>query len=158
ELYDCGPDRAPRRIGAYLMWVAFATTCITSSMFVTALAPNLFAIELARKVAGIDLTWGQWLTGFLPIGLPLLLALPWLAYKLYPPEVRASSEVPRWAAGESASLGPIPPNELLMAALVVAALGFWIGGTTLLDPAMVALAAIGVMVMFSIVAWDDIAG
>jgi len=158
ELYECGPDRAPRRIGAYLMWVAFATTCITSSMFVTALAPNLFAIELARKVAGIDLTWGQWLTGFLPIGVPLLLALPWLVYKIYPPEVRASSEVPRWAAGELARLGPITSQELLMAALVVAALGFWIAGGNLLDPAMVALAAIAIMVMCSIVAWDDIAG
>jgi L-tartrate/succinate antiporter len=157
ELYDCRPDRAPRRIGAYLMWVAFATTCITSSMFVTALAPNLLAIELAHKVAGVNLTWGQWLTGFLPIGLPLLLALPWLVYKIYPPEVRASREVPIWAAGELAKLGPITWKELLMTALVIAALGFWIAGTNLLDPAMVALAAIGVMVMFSIVAWDDIA-
>ena len=158
ELYDCAPDKEPRRIGAYLMWVAFSTTCITSSMFVTALAPNLFAIELARKVAGVNLTWGEWLIGFLPVGVPLLLALPWLAYKIYPPEVRASSEVPRWAAEELARLGPVSLKELLMACLAVAALGFWIAGGNVLDPAMVALAAIAVMVIFSIVAWDDIAG
>jgi L-tartrate/succinate antiporter len=158
ELYGCAPDRAPRRIGAYLMWVAFSTTCITSSMFVTALAPNLFAIDLARKIAGIDLTWGQWLIGFLPIGAPLLLASPWLAYKIYPPEVRASREVPQWAAAELTSLGPVTPKELVMAGLVVAALGFWIAGGNLLDPAMVALAAIAVMVIFSVVAWEDIAG
>jgi L-tartrate/succinate antiporter len=158
ELYGCGPDRAPRRIGAYLMWVAFATTCITSSMFVTALAPNLFAIELVRKITGIDLTWGQWFAGFLPIGAPLLLALPWLVYKIYPPEVRASIEVPRWAAAELAKLGPVTSRELLMAALVVTALAFWIAGNNLLDPAMVALAAIAMMVIFAIVAWDDIAG
>ena len=128
ELYDCAPDKEPRRIGAYLMWVAFSTTCITSSMFVTALAPNLFAIELARKIAGVNLTWGEWLIGFLPVGVPLLLALPWLVYKIYPPEVRASSEVPLWAAEELARLGPVSLKELLMACLAVAALGFWIGG------------------------------
>src|SRR5688572_8126881 len=32
ELYGSRPDESPRRIGAYLMWVAFATTCVTSSM------------------------------------------------------------------------------------------------------------------------------
>ena len=43
ELYGSRPGDSARRIGAYLMWVAFATTCVTSSMFVTALAPNLLA-------------------------------------------------------------------------------------------------------------------
>src|SRR6476620_9808227 len=49
ELYRSAPGESARRIGAYVMWVAFATTCVTSSMFVTALAPNLFAIELVRN-------------------------------------------------------------------------------------------------------------
>ena len=35
------PTENPRAIGAYLFWVAFATTCLTSSMFVTSQAPNL---------------------------------------------------------------------------------------------------------------------
>jgi L-tartrate/succinate antiporter len=41
------------RIGGYLMWTAIATTCVTSSMFITALAPNLLAIELINKTAKI---------------------------------------------------------------------------------------------------------
>src|SRR5512145_1847612 len=44
-LYDSKPnDPSARRIGSYIMWVAIATTCITSSMFLTALAPNLLAV------------------------------------------------------------------------------------------------------------------
>lgn len=51
-LYDSKPnDPSSRRIGGYLMWTALAVTCVTSSMFLTALAPNLLAIELARKIA-----------------------------------------------------------------------------------------------------------
>jgi L-tartrate/succinate antiporter len=158
DLYGSAPGESSRRIGSYLMWVAFSTTCVTSSMFVTALAPNLFAIELARKVAGVDLSWMSWLRGFLPIGAPLFAALPWLVYKIYPPEIRTSAEVPRWAAQELTDLGPITIKEVIMASLVVAALALWIGGGSFVDPAMVALAAISLMVLFSLISWDDIVG
>jgi L-tartrate/succinate antiporter len=56
ELYGSRPGDSPRRIGSYLMWVAFSTTCVTSSMFVTALAPNLLAIDFVRKASGIEIT------------------------------------------------------------------------------------------------------
>jgi L-tartrate/succinate antiporter len=158
DLYGSAPGESSRRIGSYLMWVAFSTTCVTSSMFVTALAPNLFAIELARTAAGIDLTWMGWLRGFLPIGGPLFAALPWLVYRIYPPEIRTSAEVPRWAAQELTALGPITIKEVMMASLVVAALALWIGGGSFVDPAMVALVAISLMVLFSLISWDDIVG
>jgi L-tartrate/succinate antiporter len=125
-------------------------------MFVTALAPNLFAIELARKTARIDLTWTDWLLGFLPVGVPLFLALPWMVYKIYPPQIRTSLEVPRWATQQLTSLGPITLKESMMAALAVGALALWIGGARFIDPAMVALAAISIMIILSLVSWDDI--
>ena len=156
ELYGSGPGESSRRIGAYLMWVAFSTTCITSSMFVTALAPNLFAIELARKAARIDLTWTDWAVGFLPVGVPLFVALPWLVYRVYPPEITSSVEVPRWAEQELANLGAITLNEAAMAALAAGALALWIGGAGFIDPAMVALVAISLMIVLSLVSWDDI--
>src|SRR5688572_25472170 len=34
ELYGPGSCETPRRIGGYLMWVAFASTCVTSTLFV----------------------------------------------------------------------------------------------------------------------------
>lgn len=156
ELYGSAPGASSRGIGSYLMWVAFATTSITSSMFVTALAPNLFAIEMARKTASLDLTWTGWFLGFLPVGGPLLCVLPWLVYKIYPPQIRMSVEVPRWAAEELAKLGAISVKESIMAALAVFALGLWIAGASFIDPAMVALAAISLMIVLALVSWDDI--
>jgi L-tartrate/succinate antiporter len=158
ELYGSAPGESARRIGAYVMWVAFATTCVTSSMFVTALAPNLFAIELVRKVTGVEITWTGWFFGFLPVGAPLLLVLPWLVYKLYPPEIRTSTEVPQWAARELAKVGGITPKETIMAALAVIALGLWIAGGRLIDPTMVALVGISLMLVVGLVSWDDIVG
>jgi L-tartrate/succinate antiporter len=77
-LYGSFPNNNPRRIGGYLLWTGFATTCVTSSMFLTALAPNLLAVEIARKVAHVDISWGTWALGFLPVGIPLFAATPLL--------------------------------------------------------------------------------
>jgi L-tartrate/succinate antiporter len=49
-----------RRVGSYIMWVAIAATCVTSSMFLTGLAPNLLAVELVKKTANVELTWVNW--------------------------------------------------------------------------------------------------
>jgi L-tartrate/succinate antiporter len=127
-------------------------------MFITALAPNLLALELVRKATGVQITWLQWFAGFAPVGLPLVLALPWLVYKLYPPEIRASAEVPRWAAAELTKLGPITVKERLMAGLVIMALGLWIFGGDVIDATMVALVAISLMLILRVVSWNDVVG
>ena len=58
------------------MWTAFASTAVTSSMFLTALGPNLLALGLVRQATAIDITWSQWSLGFLPVGLLLIAPLP----------------------------------------------------------------------------------
>src|SRR5688572_2209790 len=156
ELYGSRPHESPRRIGGYLMWVAFATTCVTSSMFVTALAPNLLAVELVRKAAGIEITWMAWFLGFLPIGGLLVLALPWLVYWIYPPEIKSSAEVPKWAARELTAMGRVTRHEWTMAALVIVALGLWIIGAQWIDATTVALAAISLMLIGRVVTWDEV--
>lgn len=157
-LYGSGRGESARRIGSYLMWVAFAATCVTSSMFITALAPNVLAIELVRKATGVEITWTQWFMGFVPVGVLLLAGLPWLVYRVYPPEVRSSAEVPQWAARELTALGRITRAEWVMAALVVMALALWIAGARVIDPTMVALVGVSLMLITGIVSWGDIVG
>ena len=156
ELYGSAPGESARRVGAYVMWVAFATTCVTSSMFVTALAPNLLLLTMARDMAGVHITWADWFLGFLPIGAVLLLALPWLVYRLYPPGVRASSDVPRWAAGALRDMGPVRRHEVTMAVIASLALLGWIFAGNLLDPTLVAMAAVALMLVLGVVSWDDV--
>ena len=73
------------RIGTYLMWVAISTTCVTSTLFMTALAPNVLAVELVRKTVHVDLQWLKWLFAALPACLLLLAAVPLLTYLLERP-------------------------------------------------------------------------
>jgi len=155
-LYGSFPNNNPRRIGGYLLWTGFATTCVTSSMFLTALAPNLLAVEIARKVAHVDISWGLWALGFLPVGILLFAATPLLAYFLYPPEIKRGDQVAHWAGGELISMGRITRSEATMGLLAVAALVGWIAGGRWISPVTVALAVISLMLLARVVTWNDI--
>jgi len=156
-LYGSLPDRSARKIGSYLMWTGYAITNVTSSMFLTALAPNLLAIEIARKVAKVDITWTVWMIGFLPVGLLLFATTPLLTYVLYPPEITRGGEVVRWAKDELTIIGRISRRELTMAVLAVLALAGWIKGGSWVAPVTVALSVISVMILTKVITWSDIA-
>lgn len=156
-LYDSRPnDPSARRIGSYVMWVAIAATSVTSSMFLTGLAPNLLAVELVRKAAGVEFTWAQWFVAFAPAGILLLVLVPPLVAWLYPPEVRDSPAVAEWAAQELARMGGISAGEIKLAVLVAIALALWIFGGDYVNATTVALAAISLMLVTGVLAWDDI--
>ncbi|HJV60250.1 MAG TPA: anion permease [Albitalea sp.] len=156
-LYDSKPnDPSARRIGSYIMWVALSTTCVTSSLFLTGLAPNLLAVELVNKTSQVSLTWTQWFTAFAPIGVTLLILLPPLAYWLYPPTVKEGTEVPSWAAGELRQMGALSRREITLAILVVIALVMWIFGGDAINPTTAALVVISLMLVTGVVTWDDI--
>jgi L-tartrate/succinate antiporter len=159
-LYDSYPGETSRKIGSYLMWTALATTCITSSMFLTALAPNLLALELVRKTASVNISWAEWAIGFLPVGLFLFAVTPYLVYKIYPPEVKVSHECATWAADELLKIGRITGKEVTMAILGVVALTLWIfgGGWFNLDATVVALMVFCAMILTGVISWDDVTG
>ena len=156
-LYDSKPnDPSARRIGSYIMWVAIAATCVTSSMFLTALAPNLLALELVKKTAKIDITWTQWFLSFAPVGIALLVAIPLVAYWIYPPEVKEGDEVPKWAAQELERQGSLSGREITLAVLVLIALALWIFGGDAVNATTVAIGVIALMVLGKVVSWDDV--
>jgi L-tartrate/succinate antiporter len=156
-LYQSMPnDPSSRRIGGYLMWTAIAATCVTSSMFITALAPNLLALEFVRKIAKVDVTWTQWFVAYAPVGILLLLLVPLLTYWLYPPEVKAGNEVPDWASGELAKMGGLSGKEITLAVLVLIALALWIFGDKVgVNATTAALIVISLMLVTRICTWDD---
>ena len=157
-LYDSRPnDPSARRFGGYIMWTTFAANCITSSLFMTACAPNFLAIEFIRKIVHVDITYVQWMKGSLPFALPLLLALPLLVYWIYPPEIKRSTQVSAWASDELRKMGAISKAEIILSVLVVCAILLWVFGSSLIDPTLVALAGIALMLVLGVVTWDDMA-
>ena len=157
QIFDSHPDKDPRKLGAYISWVAIATTCVTSSMFLTALAPNLLAVDLISKTTGHAISWGEWAGIMLPLMIPLFLLTPGLAYVVYPPTQKQSPEAPAWATEELKTLGAITFKEYLMAGLATVALVLWIFGKEFgVDSTTVAIAIVAVMVLTNVITWDDL--
>ena len=156
-LYDSKPnDPSSRKIGGYLMWVAIAATCVTSSMFLTGLAPNLLAVELINKTAKVNFTWMEWFSAFAPVGIILLVAIPLLAYVFYKPEIKGGDEVPNWARAELTKMGNLSGREIGLAVLVLLALALWIWGANAINATTVAIVVICLMVLGKVVSWDDV--
>jgi citrate:succinate antiporter/L-tartrate/succinate antiporter len=149
------------------MWVALAATCVTSSMFITSLAPTAAALALVKTATKLDINWLQYAQGFLPVGIVLLVLVPLLVYLIYPPEIKTSKEIPQWAGGELAKMGSISRQEIMMIVLVVLAIFLWITGsntlfdlpyfgTNFINATTVVLVGIVLMLVTGIVSWDDI--
>ena len=167
-LYQSEPNSpSARKIGSYIMWTAFAATAVTSSMFITALAPNATAQAIIKTTTKLDINWMQWFTGFLPVGVVLLALVPLLVYVIYPPEIKVSKEVPQWATQELGKMGSITRNEIIMICLMLFALALWITGqnvlfnlpyfgTNFIQPTTVVLVGVALLIVTGIVTWDDI--
>src|SRR6476659_1892383 len=156
-LYDSKPDDpSRRRIGSYIMWVAISTVCVTSTIFLTALAPNLLAVELVRTTAKIEITWFDWFISAAPAGILLLVSVPLLAYWIYPPRVKEGTEVQAWAAKELEKMGSLTRREIMLAILVVIALVLWIFRGDEVNATTAALIIISLMLLTNVVTWTDI--
>ena len=155
-LFDSKPnDPSMHRIGSYLMWVAISATCVTSTLFMTALAPNVLAVELVRKTVKVDLHWLPWMFAALPLCLLLLALVPLLSYWLERPSVKGGAEVPRWAAEELARMGGLTMKEVLLLVYVGGALALWIFGDAFINTTTVALLVIGMMLVTRVITWAD---
>src|SRR5438093_10751570 len=86
----------------------------------------------------------------------LLIAMPLLTYWLYPPGIKHSEEVPKWAGRELASMGAMSAQEITVAVLVTMALALWIFGARYVNATTAALMAVSIMVVTKVFSWDDI--
>ncbi|MGD0498428.1 MAG: anion permease [Bryobacteraceae bacterium] len=158
KLYGSAPnDPSARRIGSYLMWVAVAAVSITGSTFLTGLAPNLLALEFARKALHVEFTWTDWFIAAAPVGAVLLALTPALAYWIYPPGVKKGDEAPAWAARELAEAGGLTRNEVILGLLVVLGLGLWIFAGSYVNATTVALVVVSLMLVTGVFTWSDVA-
>ena len=155
-LYGSKPnDPSARKIGSYIMWIDVAASNITSTLFLTAFAPNLLAVEMVRRTVNYEIDWLSWFAAIAPAGIALLIATPLLTYWLYPPEIKHSEKVPEWAGRELAQMGTMRPREITAALLVLMALVLWILGASFVNATTVALIVVAMMLITRVFTWDD---
>ncbi|MCL4368929.1 MAG: anion permease [Actinobacteria bacterium] len=137
EAYGSKPGPTARRLGAFLMTVVYQGDVIIAAMFLTGQASNVLMADLARKVAGVEITYARWaLAGIVP-GLVSLVAVPFLLRRMLPPEISDTRAAPAMAAAELERLGPMQPPEKLMLAVF-------------------ALLGISVLLVSGVLTWQDV--
>jgi divalent anion:Na+ symporter, DASS family len=149
-------DGTAHKIGAFLIQSAFQGNVITSAMFLTAMAANPLAAKLAGQMH-IDVSWGQWAIAAIVPGLGSLLQIPWILYKIYPPEIKETHGATELAKQKLAEMGPIRREEWIMLAVFLMLLLLWIFGDRLgIDSATTALVGLGVLLITGVLTWKDV--
>jgi DASS family divalent anion:Na+ symporter len=151
------PGPTARKFGAYIMQVEYHANAITCGMFMTAMAGNPLAVELASKAIGIQITWATWALAAIVPGAVSLLLTPYLLYKLYPPEITLMPDAKGLAMKELETMGPTTKIEKIVAFIFIGAMTLWAtSGITNIDATVVAMSAVCVMIIFQVLTWEDI--
>lgn len=158
-MFESYADKNPRKIGAYLVWMGLASSCLTSSIFLTGQAPNPLALSLISKNGVMVVDWLSWFLAFLPVGLILFIITPILGYFIYPPEVKGSKEIAIWANEKYQALGKMPTSQIFMLLIALIGLVLWVGSSFFkINATTTALIMIILMIACKIITWQDFLG
>lgn len=152
------PERHSQRlIGSFLILTAFYSNLITSAMFVTAMAANPLIVAVLQE-SGMPLTWSQWaLAASLP-GLLSLIVVPYVIYKIYPPEIKDTPEAKKMAHDHLNEMGKISYYEWITLGIFVMLVVFWMFGEHQfgLDSTSVAFMGVCALMLTGVLTWEDI--
>jgi DASS family divalent anion:Na+ symporter len=155
--YGSEPGPTSRKVGAFLTSTAFHVNAVTSAMFLTAMAGNSLAAQLAGA-QGVTISWGGWALAAIVPGLASLVVVPLVVYRVYPPELKKTPEAAASARKSLSDLGPMTAAEKVMAGTIVMLLGLWIFGDALLGMSATTTALVGLCVLLisGVLTWEDV--
>lgn len=156
KAFGSEPNSHPKKIGAFLFLVAFQSAVITSAMFLTSMAGNPLAADIAMKV-GINLNWGTWaLAASLP-GIISLAVIPLLLYKIYPPELKQTPGAKTFAKTMLKDLGKVKREEYIMLSVFLVLIVLWIFGSMFsMGATTAALIGLVFLLITQVLTWDEI--
>ena len=151
------PGATARKFGAYIMQIEYQANAITCAMFMTAMAGNPMAVELAAKAIGVEITWSAWAMAAIVPGLISLAVMPILIYKLFTPEIHEMPHARNMAIEELDKMGSMSYMEKVVAVVFVGALALW--GTselTHMNATGVGMLAVAVLIISGVLTWQDV--
>ncbi len=157
EVFDSRPGPTSRKIGAFLIQVVYQGDNIACPITLTAMAGNVLMVTFAAKVVGVTLTWGLWAMAAIVPGIAASIVIPYFIYKYYPPEMTKTPEAKPAAIAALAQMGPMKIEEKVLTGVFIAAiLGWATSQFTGLDATVVAMVAVCIMLLTSVLTWEDI--
>lgn len=151
------PEKSPRKAGHYLLLNTYMVVKTTGYLFLTAMAPNLLAMNLMEPILHIKLDWTQWAIAASVPGLICLFLTPLVIYFIYPPELKKIDNKAIAKKGLE-ELGPITTREKTLIFLFIAAVVSWAFSKQLHleEASTTAISAMALLVILAVVSWDEI--
>lgn len=150
-------DKSSKKLGSYLIQSQFQASGNSSALFLTAAAQNLLCLKLAEELGVV--VGSPWVTWFKVASLPAiigLLAMPYLMYKIYPPEIKDTPEAPALAAKRLQEMGPVSRNEWAMVGTMLLAVSLWVFGDAIgIASVVAAMLGLSILLLLGVLDWDD---
>ncbi|PNZ31813.1 2-oxoglutarate/malate translocator-like protein [Staphylococcus petrasii] len=156
--FDSDPKQGTeRKMGAFLLFTEFQGNLITAAMFLTAMAGNPLAQNLAEKTAHVHITWMNWFLAAIVPGLISLIVVPFIIYKMYPPTVKETPDAKKWAEDQLSEMGGISKAEKFMIGIFIVALLLWMTGSYIgIDATLTAFIALSLLLITGVLNWKDV--
>jgi DASS family divalent anion:Na+ symporter len=150
-------DGTRKKLGAYLMMTSMAGITISSSMWLTAMAANPAGAKMAREF-GVEISYGTWALASLVPSLIAFALIPWLLFKIFPPQLQKTPDAPIIAQQQLDHMGPVHKNEYIMGFTFIAMVVLWVfSGQFGIDKTAVAFLGLAVLMLTNIFTLDDLA-
>lgn len=152
------PEKHSQRlIGSFLILVAYYGNLISSAMFVTAMAANPLIVAVLQE-NGLQMSWGLWALAALVPGVLSFIIIPYVVYKLYPPEITHTPEAKKIAQAHLNEMGNMSRYEWITLAVFALLILLWIMGEPYLgmESTTVALIGVSILVLTGVLTWNDI--
>lgn len=156
ETLGSRPGETARKAGAYFMVLMYQNSLQTGSMFVTAGAIMPVLLKLTKDLMGGEINWIQWAVAMAVPGLLGLLIVPYLVYKIYPPEITEVCKHSLTKEGKE-KLGSMSIREKLLAAIFAGGIVGWAtAGLTGINSTAVALAMLALCLLGGVISWEKV--
>jgi DASS family divalent anion:Na+ symporter len=150
-------DGTAKKLGSFLVFVAFQGNLIVSAMFLTSMAANPMIQSIALKY-GVKITWSSWLLATIVPGLFSLILVPLVIYFIYPPKLKVLPQAVSIARKNLHDMGPMNFQEWSVAIVFFVMICFWIVGEYFDIPATLAgLFGLCILLLMGILTWKDVA-
>jgi DASS family divalent anion:Na+ symporter len=157
EAYESRPGPTARRLGAFLMSSVYQCNVIVCAMFLTGQASNPIIARFAQEVTGIEITYARWALGSIVPGVLSLVLVPWVIYRVFPPEVKHTPGASELASEELNAMGRPKWSEWLMLVVFLLVSILWMTSKLHgIDYAAVALLGISVLLLTGVLDWEDL--
>jgi DASS family divalent anion:Na+ symporter len=157
EAAGVSPERADRqRLGKFLMFSGMASLCLSSALWLTAMAGNPLGAEIARPY-GVDIGFGSWLIAAAVPTILAIVVMPIVLYKIFRPEVTAMPEAPAEARKSLAALGGFTRDQKIVGWTFLGMVVLWGLASTLgIDSTAVAFLGLGILLATGVLTLGDI--